>query len=163
MRDYEKPLPESYTLEGHLMTELILEVFRLNGQLIITGDRLVKDLGLTSARWQVLNEIKNSNLITVAQMARNMGLQRQSIQRLVNELEKQKLVKFQINPNHKRSKYVSLTEKGLNLVKNKVKPLQSNWANNLGEKKSSQKLKSAISTLKKVREHLENTGEEFVS
>jgi hypothetical protein len=34
-------------------TELVLEIFRLNGVLLTQGDRLVDDIGLTSARWQV--------------------------------------------------------------------------------------------------------------
>ncbi|MDH3233798.1 MAG: MarR family transcriptional regulator, partial [Alphaproteobacteria bacterium] len=39
------------------VTALILETFRLNGRLLAAGDRLVGDLGLTSARWQVLGAI----------------------------------------------------------------------------------------------------------
>jgi hypothetical protein len=35
-------------------TELVLEIFRLNGVLLTQGDRLVDDIGLTSARWQVM-------------------------------------------------------------------------------------------------------------
>ena len=39
------------------LTELILETFRLNGRLLAAGDALVRDLGLTSARWQILGAI----------------------------------------------------------------------------------------------------------
>ena len=39
------------------LTQLILEVFRVNGGLLSAGDRLVADLGLTSARWQVLGAV----------------------------------------------------------------------------------------------------------
>jgi hypothetical protein len=39
------------------MTGLIIEVFRLNGDLLAAGDFLVGDIGLTSARWQVLGSI----------------------------------------------------------------------------------------------------------
>ncbi|WP_349017006.1 hypothetical protein [Bradyrhizobium sp. Arg237L] len=52
-------------------TQLILEAFRLNGGLITAGDRLVADLGLTSARWQVLGVIALSP--TVEPVARSMG------------------------------------------------------------------------------------------
>ena len=40
-----------------LLTDLVLEVFRLNGRLIASGDVLVAKIGLTSARWQVLGAI----------------------------------------------------------------------------------------------------------
>jgi hypothetical protein len=39
------------------VTQLVLETFRLNGCLLIAGDALVADIGLTSARWQVLGAI----------------------------------------------------------------------------------------------------------
>ena len=42
---------------GEALTDLVLAVFRLNGRLLTAGDRLVSDLGLTSARWQVLGAI----------------------------------------------------------------------------------------------------------
>src|ERR1700704_2902386 len=70
-----------------LVTELILEVFRLNGRLLVAGDRLVADLGLTSARWQVLGAVALAAApMPVAWIARNMGLTRQAVQRIVNEL-----------------------------------------------------------------------------
>jgi hypothetical protein len=42
---------------GKAATALILEVFRFNGRLLAAGDKLVANLGLTSARWQVLGAI----------------------------------------------------------------------------------------------------------
>src|SRR5712692_10354297 len=69
------------------LTELMLEVFRLNGRLLTSGDRLVADIGLTSARWQVLGAVALAgNRLPVAHIPRNMGLTRQAVQRTVNEL-----------------------------------------------------------------------------
>ncbi|MEM7211572.1 MAG: MarR family transcriptional regulator, partial [Pseudomonadota bacterium] len=45
---------EQWTEAGEAVTALILDVFRLNGRLLLAGDRLVSELGLTSARWQIL-------------------------------------------------------------------------------------------------------------
>ena len=68
-------------------TDLILETFRLNGSLLAAGDAMVADLGLTSARWQVLGAIALSPVpLPVAHIARNMGLTRQAVQRLINEM-----------------------------------------------------------------------------
>ena len=44
-------------LASDAVTDLVLEIFRLNGCLIASGDALVAKIGLTSARWQVLGAI----------------------------------------------------------------------------------------------------------
>ena len=45
------------TQAGEALTNLILDLFRLNSLLLTEGDRLVAGLGLTSARWQILGAI----------------------------------------------------------------------------------------------------------
>ena len=59
-------------------TELILEVFRLNGLLLEAGDRITQPVGLSSARWQVLGVVEHEPT-PVAHVARIMGLTRQSV------------------------------------------------------------------------------------
>ena len=87
------------------VTDLVLEVFRLNGELIAMGDAMVAEIGLTSARWQVLGAIALSNTpLPIAQIARNMGLTRQAVQRVANELEAEGFVRFAPNPHHQRAK-----------------------------------------------------------
>ena len=76
------------------LTDLIIGVFRLNGALLVSGDALVEDLGLTSARWQVLGAIALSPVpLPVAHLARNMGLTRQAVQRSVDEMRHDGLVR----------------------------------------------------------------------
>jgi DNA-binding MarR family transcriptional regulator len=95
------------------ITELVLEIFRMNGELIAMGDAMVGDLGLTSARWQVMGAIALANTpLPIAQIARNMGLTRQAVQRTANELEGEGLIRFAPNPNHQRAKLAMLTRKG---------------------------------------------------
>ncbi len=43
-------IDRSHTPQGDALTALVLEIFRLNGALLVHGDRLVGDIGLTSAR-----------------------------------------------------------------------------------------------------------------
>ena len=45
------------TPAGDALTDLILDLFRLNSLILTAGDRLVARLGLTSARWQILGAI----------------------------------------------------------------------------------------------------------
>lgn len=93
--------------------DLIVEVFRLNGLLIATADKLVARFGLTGARWQVLGAIEMSETPeTVARLARNMGLTRQSVQRVVNAMVDEGLLSFRDNPHHQRARLVEMTGKG---------------------------------------------------
>ena len=81
------------------VADLIVSVFRLNGALIDTGNRLVADIGLTSAWWQVLGALDLSPVpLPVAHIARNMGLSRQAVQRVADLLAEKGLVRFAVNP-----------------------------------------------------------------
>lgn len=103
----------AHTEAGAALTALMLDVFRANGALIAAGDRLVAPIGLTSARWQVLGSIALSDHpLPVAHLARVMGLSRQAVQRVADDLERQGLVVFAPNPHHKRAPLVMATEKG---------------------------------------------------
>ena len=122
-----------WTKEGEAATSLFLDVFKLNGRLLHAGDRLVCELGLTSARWQVLGAIAYAeHPASVAWHARNMGLHRQGIQRIVNELNREGIVKFEPNPHHKRAHLVRLTPKGQKLFEDAI-CLQIPWVNALSE------------------------------
>ena len=95
------------------VTNLVLDLFRLNNLLLTAGDRLVADLGLTSARWQILGAIAYAERPQpVAWLARDMGANRQNVQRIVNDLQKMGLVAFEPNPHHRRAQLVALTDKG---------------------------------------------------
>lgn len=102
--------PDPFT---HPTSRLALEVFRLNGALIATGDALVAPLGLTSARWQVMGAVAEARGgLPVAGVARNMGLVRQSVQRIADELAAEGILCFAPNPHHRRAKLIQLTERG---------------------------------------------------
>jgi len=95
------------------VTNLVLDLFRVNNLLLAEGDRLVADLGLTSARWEILGAITyEERPQPVAWLARDLGANRQNVQRIVNDLQKMGLVAFEPNPHHRRAKLVALTAKG---------------------------------------------------
>ncbi|BBE74672.1 MarR family winged helix-turn-helix transcriptional regulator [Oharaeibacter diazotrophicus] len=98
---------------SHPVDALVLEVFRLNGALLASGDALTRPLGLTSARWQVLGAVAGDGEgATVSRIARGMGLARQSVQRVVDDLADAGLVALEDNPHHKRARLVVLTDEG---------------------------------------------------
>jgi DNA-binding MarR family transcriptional regulator len=137
------------------LTQLILEVFRLNGSLIAAGDRLVADLGLTSARWQVLGAIALSPTAEpVARLARSMGLHRQGVQRIVNELVEEGIVTLADNPHHRRAKLVRLTKKGEALYR-AAERRQKPWARKLAKGIGVKAAMSACVMLSTVRQKLE--------
>jgi DNA-binding MarR family transcriptional regulator len=138
------------------ITELVLETFRLNGRLLASGDALVADLGLTSARWQVLGAMALSPVpLSVAQIARNMGLTRQAVQRLANEMEADGLLRFTPNPHHQRAKLVLLTAAGKTAFAAAMKR-QAAWAAALGKGFAAHDIAAAATTLRIVRQRLEN-------
>jgi|SRR5215813_13841642 len=121
------------TPAGEALTDLILDLFRLNSLLLTAGDRLVARLGLTSARWQVLGAVAAAERPQpVAWLARNMGANRQNVQRIINDLHKQGLVAFETNPHHRRAQLVVLTEKGKQTFDAAMR-LQAPWINRVSE------------------------------
>ena len=142
----------SRTPSAEAFTQLILETFRFNGRLLAAGDRLTKELGLTSALWQVLGAINEAPL-PVAQIARNMGLTRQSVRRTANVLKDKGFVEYQENPNHQRAKLVVLSKKGRNVL-DQVTKLQIDWANSVSKGLDDNKLKTVIQTMRTVGDRL---------
>lgn len=84
-----------------------------------------------------------------------MGVHRQGVQRLVNELKKDGIVELQPNPHHKRAHLVVLTPKGQALFDTAM-ALQIPWVNGLSDGLSS----SEIETTQKVVDHLRSRLED---
>lgn len=147
---------EKWTKEGEALTALILDVFKLNGRLVLAGDRLVAELGLTSARWQVLGAIAYADQPeSVAWHARTMGVNRQGVQRIVNELKKDDIVELQTNPHHKRAHLVNLTEKGRILFDAAIE-LQTPWVNSLASSLKLKDIQTMQGVVSKLKLGLEN-------
>ena len=139
---------------SNAITELVLEVFRVNGDLIAMGDALVGDIGLTSARWQVMGAIAlAATPLPIAQIARNMGLTRQAVQRVANELESEGFIRFAPNPNHQRAKLVMLTRKG----ESAYAAAMARWepkASALGAGSTLKDIETALATLRRMRQRI---------
>jgi DNA-binding MarR family transcriptional regulator len=139
------------------LNELIEEIFQANGSVLAEGDRLSSGHGLTGARWQVLGALHlEQRPLTVAQIARRMGLQRQSVQRLTDILVDQGLLAYRANPEHKRAKLVDFTPKGESIIQ-QMDEIQQRWASGITGSFSSGELQQAIAVLQKLR-HLIDKG-----
>ncbi len=121
------------TPAGDALTDLILDLFRVNSLILTAGDRLVSRLGLTSARWQILGAmVAAERAQPVAWLARDMGANRQNLQRIINDLHKEGLVAFETNPHHRRAQLVILTDKGKETFDAAMR-LQAPWINSLSD------------------------------
>lgn len=90
-------------------------VFTLNGLLLDAGESIAKPLGLSVAKWHVLGRANYKDR-TVAQIARYIGVTRQSVQRIANDLERDGLVEFTPSPSDARTQLVTLTDEGRHLL-----------------------------------------------
>jgi DNA-binding MarR family transcriptional regulator len=145
----------AHSASGKAFTELVLEVFRFNGLLVFVGDRMTKAIGLSTARWQTLGAMALAEKpLTVAEIARNMGLQRQSVQRTVNMLVSTGMVATHENPNHQRARLVSFTKKGRAAYEDTI-AIQVDWANKTAAGLPESELRSALLTLRSLRGKLD--------
>jgi DNA-binding MarR family transcriptional regulator len=108
---------------------------------------------LTSARWQVLGAIEAGPL-SVAQIARNMGLARQNVQRLADALERDGVVEYALNPDHQRAKLVRPTAIGRRAEK-ELHRRQVQWANRIASAANPSNIQAALELLRTLRARLE--------
>ncbi|QSF54784.1 MarR family winged helix-turn-helix transcriptional regulator [Brevundimonas fontaquae] len=138
---------------------LILEVFRLNGRLIAAGDSVVGPLGLSSVRWQILGSVMRAghHSKTVSQIARETGVTRQAVQRVVNALVAQGVLKREDDPADRRAPLINATERG-RLIYADADQARREWLSGVGEQFTAERLRQATSTLTDLRTSLTSSG-----
>jgi DNA-binding MarR family transcriptional regulator len=136
------------TPAGDAFSALAILVLRLGGYLTAAGDDLARPAGQTSARWQVLAAIENE-AETVAQIARSLGLARQSVQRIADVLAREGLAAYQDNPAHRRAKLLRLLPKGRAALRI-IQAAQQPWADRLGSEIGEAALRGAAATLQRM-------------
>ena len=142
--------------EGNSLTAVILEIFRLNGALLETGNKITKPHGLTSARWQVMGAIELAERpITVAQIARRMGLSRQGVRRIVKDLVNLGMVTSEFNVDHKRAPLIAISQKGEKTMLN-VDRAQIAWVNLLSNGIEKENIDHSLELLQTIRKRCEN-------
>jgi DNA-binding MarR family transcriptional regulator len=143
------------TAAGTALTDLIPDLFRVTSRMLTAGDKLVADLGLTSARWQILGAIATADRPQpVAWLARDLGAYRQNVQRIVNDLHKESLVAFAANPHHRRAQLLVLTDKGRRAFEAAMN-LQAPWVNGLADGLSVKDIETVHRVVMAVRKKLE--------
>jgi len=146
--------PPSRTSAGDAFTTLVVQILRLNGHLTAAGDALARPAGQTSARWQVMGVVEHGPA-TVAQVARALGLARQSVQRIADLLEADGLAEFVANPADRRAELLQLTDAGRAALR-EIQSAQRTWADALGAQVGEEDLRRASEVLGRVMEVVVN-------
>jgi len=136
------------TSAGDAFSVLAITVLRLAGHLTAIGDALARPAGQTSARWQVLATVEDEPM-TVAAIARSLGLTRQSVQRVADLLDGDGLAVYVDNPDDRRAMLLQLTPRGRSALRT-IQAAQRGWADALGAELGERELRAASATLARV-------------
>ena len=90
---------------------LVADVFQAAGEMRRHGEAIAQQAEQTQARWQVMSVISDGDW-TVSDVARRLGVTRQGVQRIADELVADGLGAYADNPRHRRSAFLRLTAKG---------------------------------------------------
>jgi DNA-binding MarR family transcriptional regulator len=143
------------TPKGRVYRDILTEIFRLRALMLESADDLTAPVGLSSARWQILGAIEDAPA-TVAHVARGLGLTRQAVQETSDAMAREGLVGFVENPDHKRARLMTLTDKSRKAL-DYLRPRQLQFANLMGAQHSLDQLHATLDVLHRSRTTIENT------
>jgi DNA-binding MarR family transcriptional regulator len=144
------------TPQGRAATDVVLATLRAAGLLLAAGDALTARHGLSAARWQVLGAINLAGRpLTVPQIARRMGLTRQSVHTSVKRLLRDGLVELAPNADHIRSRLVRLTDSG-QAAYSAVDEVQAAWINGLADGMDRNHLDATVGILNELCRRLDD-------
>ena len=87
-------------------------IIRINGAFLEVAEKICSNDDLiTVPIWRVIAVIRIRPM-TVSEVAKYLGIKRQSVQSTVNQMKRRGLINLRKNPNHKTSPLVFLTKKG---------------------------------------------------
>ena len=131
--------------EQDLLASAAVTTFKLNGQFLALAEELARPAGLTAAWWQVLGAVLGEPL-SVAGIAREMGITRQSVQRIADILAGRGLAEYLPNPAHRRAKLLAPTEAGRAAIA-RIGPGHAAAAAQLAKALGEQPLAAAVAAL----------------
>ena len=142
------------TPEGDALTALVLPVFALNGELLEAAAVITAP--------QVLGAVLEEPL-PVAEIARRVGLTRQSVQRVANDVVAQDWAHWQPNPGRRGQNLLILTGKGRRAITT-LTAEQHAWADTVGQEIGEKDLKTLGTLISRLtdasRRYRQAAGEE---
>ena len=141
------------TREQELMSAVAKTTFRLHGQLVAIGEELARPSGMTGASWQVLAAVLRTPL-SVADIAREIGVTRQSVQRIADLLVTEGLAGYQPNPRHRRAKLLAPTSAGREAIR-RIAPGHAAFATRLAGELGVATIEETLAAVRRLSEVLE--------
>lgn len=147
------PDPPPRTEGGEALTDVIIATFRLNGWLMDIAQRLARAGGLTATEWRVLGGVLDEPH-SVAEIGRLMGMTRQGVQRVADQLVDRGLAEYRPNPAHRRAKLLACTQAGYWAIR-RIALVQRPWADHIGAKIGATELQETLTTIRRIVATLE--------
>ena len=138
---------------GNALTEMVLQVFRLNGMFLAAAETIAQPSGLTAAWWQVIGAVLDKPR-SVADAARHMGLARQGVQRIADLLVDKGLARYEANPAHLRAKLLAAAPLGRKAIE-RLRDRQRAWADRIAAQIPAASLAKANEVLAEIKVALE--------
>ena len=132
-------------LRAQEAARLVEDVLECAGALRRYGDALTRPLGQTEVRWAVLS-VLSGGARTVPQVARRLGVTRQSVQRVANLLVAEGLIESALNPDNARSPLFGLSKRGEEVLA-AITRVADPWHRRVGEELSLEDLRRARAVL----------------
>lgn len=142
------PEPDPESPEGEALTRVALTTFHLYGRLMSAAEDLAAEGGITASWWQVLGGVIDEPR-TVPEVARQMGMTRQGVQRVADLLVERGLGEYLMNPAHRTSRLLACTEAGYWAIR-RITLAQHPWADRVGSQVGARDLHSAAETMERL-------------
>lgn len=142
------PDPPPRTEAGEALTDVIIATFRLDGRLMDIARRLARMGGLTATEWRVLGGVLHEPH-SVAEIGRLMGMTRQGVQRVADELVDRGLAEYRPNPAHRRAKLLACTQAGYWAIR-QIALVQRPWADQIGANIGATELQETLTTIRRI-------------
>jgi DNA-binding MarR family transcriptional regulator len=101
---------------SHLEDHTGLWLRRVSNHVSLSFARKLTDMDTTVAEWALLRVLFGQNAVAPGEVAKQMGMTKGAISKLVDRLVGKSLVARSDNPRDGRAQHISLTEKGEKLV-----------------------------------------------
>ncbi|MFD5110638.1 MarR family winged helix-turn-helix transcriptional regulator [Streptomyces cinereoruber] len=136
---------------------LVADVFEAAGRLRRDGETIAAAEGQTQSRWQVLS-VLSGRPMTAPQAARRLGISRQAVQRVVNELVNDALVSSEPNPDHRTSPLLATTDAGRQVLQH-IMDREAEAHRSLDEVITPEEVTMAREVLQRLNRHLRQNSD----
>lgn len=146
--------------KARVLAKLLNEIAYTYFPLRAAGDAMTARFGQTTAEWGLMRSLDEKGPMTVAALARSRPVARQWIQRLANQLAKDKLIEFVDNPDHKRAKLMRITPAGQKLLR-RIGAAHEIWVGEMESEFDERAMQVTLEMLRKLRDRLSHDYRRF--